>query len=394
MKKKFPKDPKYTKIALYVLITVGALMIFWHLIISSNNLWISFSEVLSFLWDSIATIILGLVFGYILSPGVSFFQKVLSKIFKKKLSPKSKKRIRNISIGIMFILLSLIIVLMILFIFPPLIANIIQFSESLPEYFDKGIEWYDNNLKDSPLFTSEYTETIIKNSKTAFIEQINNIVLSIITSFATSMFSIFSSMFRFVLALIIAFYYLLTSADVKDGVAEFLKLRYGKKRTASIGEFLKSVDWVFGKYISAKLLQIIIIFSIAQVIFLALDVNLSTLMAVILALTNVIPYIGSFIGMIPPLIIALIDDPQKALWVFVSLMALQFVDGYIIQPFLIGDKMGLSPFWVIVVVLVGGNLFGITGILLSIPIAAVIRILIRKYLKAQRDKLEMETNIK
>ena len=149
-----------------------------------------------------------------------------------------------------------------------------------------------------------------------------------------------------------------------------------------------------GKYISAKLLQVLIIFLIAQTFFLILGVSMSTLMAFVLAVANIIPYVGGFIGMLPPVLISLIEDPIKALWVYGSILIIQFVDGYVIQPFLIGDKMGLSPFWSLAVIIIGGNLFGFTGVLLSIPVAAVIGVLVRQYIKAQKKKLREESSIK
>lgn len=394
MFKKFPKDSKYTKIALYAFLTIGALMVLWRLILSTNNLWTSFAEVFNFLWGAIATIVAGLILGYILSPAVTFFEKVFNKLFNKKKAAKRKKRLRLVSIAILYVLLILVIVSVVVFIIPPLVDNIIQFSEYLPDYIDKVVEWYDANLKDSPLLTSEYTRDIVENSRNTATERINEIALSVVTTLANSIFSIFSSIIKFVIAFIIALYYLLSSNDVVSGVSEFGRLKLGKEKANSVATFLQSVDWVFGKYISAKLLQIAIIFIIAQIFFLILGVSLSTLMAFILALANIIPYVGGFIGMIPPILISLLEDPWKALWVFIAIQIIQVIDNYVIQPFLIGDKMGLSPFWVLVVVIIGGNLFGFTGVLLSIPVAAVISILIKRYVNSQKRKLEMEAKVK
>ena len=394
MFKKFPKDSKYTKIALYTFITIGALMILWRLIISSENLWTSFKDIFAFLWGSVATIAAGLILGYILSPGVSFIEKLLNKLFNKKQKPKRTKRLRLISIALVYIILLLTIAAIIVFIIPPLVENIVQFSEDLPGYIDKVVEWYDKNLKDSPLFTSEYTKNIVENSNTAFMERINEIALKVVSILANSLFSIFSGIIRFVIAFIISFYYLLSSKEVVSGVSEFGRMKLGKEKADSIGTFLKDVDRVFGRYISAKLLQIVIIFLIAQVFFLIIGVSMSTLMAFILALANVIPYVGGFIGMIPPVLISLLESPVKAIWVFAAVQVVQFIDNYIIQPFLIGDKMGLSPFWALVVVIIGGNLFGFAGVLLSIPVSAVIGVLIKRYVDNQRHKLSDETKVK
>lgn len=241
MKKNFPKDPKYTKIATYTFITIGALMILWRLILSSNNLWISFTGAFDFLWGSISTIIFGLTLGYILSPGVTFLEKVFNKIFNKKKVQKREKRIRVISIVLLYIIIIAGIALIVVFIIPPLAENTIQFSESLPDYIDKVIKWYDANLKDSPLFTSEYTKEIMDNSRNTLTERLNEIVLTIVTTLANSIFSIFSSVIKFAIAFIIAFYFLLSAKDVVSGVSEFGRLRLGEERANSVGTFVKSV---------------------------------------------------------------------------------------------------------------------------------------------------------
>ncbi len=394
MFKKFPKDPKYIKISLYTFITAGALMILWRLLTSSANLWTSFSEAFSFLWGSIATIVAGLILGYILLPGVTNIEKLFNKIFNKKGKEKKSKRIRLVSIIVLYVILVTGILSIVIFIIPPLVDNIVQFSDYLPGYIDKATQWYDSNLKDSPLFTSEYTKNIVENSQAAFEEHINEIALTVVTTLANSLFSIFSGIIKFVIAFIIAFYFLLSAKDVVAGVSEFGKTKLGEQKAASLGSFLESVDLVFGKYISAKLLQIFIIFIIAQVFFLIIGVTMSTLMAFILALANIIPYVGGFIGMIPPVLISLLESPIKAIWVFAAVQVVQFIDNYIIQPFLIGDKMGLSPFWALVVVLIGGNLFGFIGVLLSIPVAAVIKVLVRKYIDVQKSKTEGQAGVK
>ena len=220
MKKKFPKDPKYTQIALYVFITIGALMILWQLVSSSANLWTSFKEIFDFLWSSISIIVAGVVLGYILSPAVVLFEKLLNKAFKRKKALKEKrskkrgKRIRLISIAIVYVILAATIVSIVVFIIPPLTENIIDFSASFPDYIDKAISWYDANLKESPLFTSDYTKNIMENARTTLMERINEIAVTVVSAIANSLLAIFTGIIRFVIAFIIAFYYLLSSKDV------------------------------------------------------------------------------------------------------------------------------------------------------------------------------------
>ena len=99
----------------------------------------------------------------------------------------------------------------------------------------------------------------------------------------------------------------------------------------------------------------------------------------IIFLTNIIPYFGPFIGAVPPIIMTLAYNPIKAFWVAVFILVLQQIDGNFIGPKIMGDQVGLSPLWIISSVLIGGSLFGIIGVFLSIPIAAIIKYSIDKY---------------
>ncbi|MBV7273635.1 AI-2E family transporter [Clostridiaceae bacterium UIB06] len=95
------------------------------------------------------------------------------------------------------------------------------------------------------------------------------------------------------------------------------------------------------------------------------------LISIIVGITNMIPYFGSFIGMIPPFIINLFYDPKRAVWVVIFLVLLQQFDACFLEPKLVGDKVGLSPFLIILGITVGGSLFGVWGMILASPIMAV-----------------------
>ncbi len=108
-------------------------------------------------------------------------------------------------------------------------------------------------------------------------------------------------------------------------------------------------------------------------------------MAFFVAICNVIPFIGPVIGAVPAIIFGLFDSLATAVWVLVSIIAIQQVDAYVIDPYLVGDKMGLNPFWVITVVVVSGNLFGLTGVILCVPVAAIIKLIIDKYVHNEKE---------
>ncbi|MCK5129831.1 MAG: AI-2E family transporter [Clostridiales bacterium] len=385
--KRFKGDSKYTRIAIYVIITGALLMIISKLISSSENLWTSFVEFSQFLYKAIKPLVVGLILAYILLPVTSSIEKGLGKIFKK---PKFKKFIRTLSLIFVYLLVVALVIGAIYFIIPSVVENIAELFNNIPEYYETVSDWYVEQVAPSELINNEYTQSAIEKGITTFNEKINEYLLIGISGIATFTYSIVTGLITAVIALIISFYVVAGRRRLGYEVESTANAYFGEKRTSSVKEFLKSVDWVFGKYISAKIVQILMVFALCQLAFLIIGVPYSTLMALIVGITNIVPFIGPIIGMIPPVILTLLESPIKSLWVLGSVIVIQAIDAYIFQPYFIGDKMGLSPFWVIVSVIVGGGLFGVWGILLSVPVAAVIKISIKQYIKRRSNKVQAD----
>ena len=135
---------------------------------------------------------------------------------------------------------------------------------------------------------------------------------------------------------------------------------------------------MFGGFISGKILDSAIIGVIAYIGLVALRMPYSLLVAVIVGVTNVVPFFGPFIGAVPGVILIALAEPIKGLYFLIFVFVLQQVDGNIIGPKILGDSTGLSSFWVVFAILVGGGLFGFMGMLLGVPTFALIYYLIRE----------------
>ena len=389
--KRIKGDPKYTKIAVYVLITGALLMVIYKLIGASENLWSSISEFFKFLYGAIKPIVAGFIIAYILIPASSLFEKGFKKIFKK---PKRAKLVRALSLVLVYILVIGAVFSCIYFIIPSIVENIAEFINNVPDYYETINDWYLAEVAPSDLINNEYTQQAIERGINSFNEGINDFLVSAITGIATFTFSVVSGVVTALIALVISLYVVSGRRKIAGELTITSAAYLGKERTDKIKDFLKSVDWVFGRYISAKLVQIILIFVLCQIAFLIIGAPYSTFLALIIALTNVVPFIGPIIGAVPAVLITLLESPILALWVLIAILIIQTIDAYIFQPFFIGDKMGLSPFWVLVSVILGGSLFGAIGILLSVPVAAVVKLLIKKYvIKSRKGKVPKKQKI-
>ncbi len=385
--KRFKSDPKYTRIAVYVIISATILMIISKLIGSSENLWTSLVAFFNFLYKAIKPLLAGMILAYILLPAISGIEKGFSRIFKKD---KFIKLCRALSLIFVYLIVIGLIFAGIYFIIPSVVENIGELFINVPDYYETVSEWYLQEVAPSKIINNEYTQTAIENGMESFNEKINEYLVIGISGIASFTFSVVSGLITAILALVISFYVASGRKKLAHELTATANAYLGEKRTGSIKGFLKSVDWVFGKYISAKIFEILIVFCLCQLAFLLIGVPYSTLMALIVAITNIVPFIGPIIGMIPPVVLTLLEDPIQSLWVLGAVLVIQSIDAYLIQPFFIGDKMGLSPLWVLISVIIGGGLFGLWGVLLSVPVAAVIKILIKQYVKRRNRKKNEE----
>lgn len=386
---KFSLDKKYFKISLYVFLTVAALMIFYMLLNSSQNLWESVGGGLRFVANMLTPFFIGLVIAYILRPAVQVTENLLKKIWKKN---KRRRARQLVSIGIIFIILLSLLVVAIRFIIPGLASNISDFIKVLPTYIKQATAYFNEVIEPNPIYNNEIVQQSIDNAINSVRESINVVALSAVGWLANGIVSFVNGVVKVLLGLVLSFYLLSERRSIGSSFSRVVYAKFGEQRSRKISSFFGAVDRVFGKYISSKLVESMIVFAMAQLVFILLAVPYSTLMSTIVALTNMVPYIGPLIGGMVPVLVTLLEYPVSAIYVALAIVVLQVLDAYFIQPKLIGDKMGLNPFWVLLSVIMGGALYGVIGILLAVPVAAVIKIIIRYYIKTRANRLRNHAN--
>ena len=166
------------------------------------------------------------------------------------------------------------------------------------------------------------------------------------------------------------------------GCKKLLYAYFPANKACTIINFFKMSHDIFYNYIIGKLIDSLIIGFLAFIGFkFIIKINNALFLSFIIFLTNIIPYFGPFIGAIFPITMTLVYSPIKALWVALFIFILQQLDGNFIGPKIMGEQVGLSSLWIISSVLIGGSLFGIIGVFLSVPIAAIIKFSLDKYIQ-------------
>ena len=158
---------------------------------------------------------------------------------------------------------------------------------------------------------------------------------------------------------------------------------FNEKHTRVILDLAKRTNLTFGRFIGGKIVDSAIIGVLTFIILTIFKMPYVLLISVIIGITNVIPFFGPFIGAIPSAIIILFVSPIQAIWFLVIVLVIQQVDGNIIGPKILGDSIGISAFWILFSILVAGKLFGLVGMIIGVPMFALIYSIIKDVIEAR-----------
>lgn len=186
------------------------------------------------------------------------------------------------------------------------------------------------------------------------------------------------------LAIVLSIYMEIDKNNLIKLSKEIVKMFLDEQKSNEFFKFMKEVNKIFSKFLTGLVIEALIMGCLALIGFSLINIKYKFLLASIVCMTNVIPYIGPFIGAIPAVIVTLINTPQKTLWVAIYILIIQQLDGNFIGPKIMGNFIGLSPIWIILAISIGGTFFSLPGIILSVPIAAIIKII---FIRIKNSKL-------
>lgn len=324
-------------------------------------------------------LIIGVILAYLFNRPVMFFEKFFKKAKYK----------REISIALFYIIIIGIISLVINFVVPGIQKNLIQltnidlpgYSSVISSYYQKVMDWMKSAGMDVD-YNSIQSSTSIQNYISKFTT-ISSVMLDYIIRFVRNLTQGILNVF---LAMVLAYYLL----EYKERILGFIKevfLLYSKEsvRDPIINE-MREFNVMMSSYISGALIDALIVCVLMTLGLRIIGHKYFLLMGVTIGLLNLIPYFGSLIGGIVACILALFQGIPKALITLITIVIIQQVDGNIIQPKIVGAKVGLEPLWVIVSVLVFGGYWGIVGMLIAIPATVVIKTILIKLINKKKRK--------
>jgi len=343
----------------------------------------------------ISPFIYGVAIAYVLAPVTGFYKRLINRISKDKSKIKiSDKFADRLGILLSYISLVLLFVLFMSFVMPQIIESIQGLIEKFPVWVVK-IDMQIKKLLSSNPNTPKQMVDLTANGYENAINYVKNMLINnvqpILTTLSDSIWEVVVFFKNLIIGIIVSIYMLCNRAKLK---AQAKKIIYAvlKKNAAEITlTELRFVDRSFGGFIVAKLIDSLIIGIMAYIILLMMHMPYVALLSVIIGVTNIIPFFGPFIGAIPCFVLVVLTDPLKGLYFLVFVFLLQQFDGNVLGPKLLGAKVGISGLWVIFSILVFGSYWGITGMIIGVPLFAVIYDLVAKSVNYLLRKKGMST---
>lgn len=310
------------------------------------------------LMSLVTSIFLSIVFAYIFNPLVNLMEKKgIKRLWAVLL-------VYLIIIGIVFVLSFSLI--------PKIVNEFRKLAELLPSYFNELYDYFNE------LYIN-YTENIenlppefnaVKDAITNNLSNIQNAIVTALGNFTNATLGIFSKIFTLILIPILTFYFIKDKEYFKKKIV----LTIPKSYRNDVLRVAREVDLVLSKFIRGQLIIAAFVGIATAVGLLLLGIDFALIIGIIAGIANIIPYFGPIIGIVPAVIFALLDKPIKVVWVIILFTLIQQFESNILSPKIVGESVGLHPVIVIIALLVGGSYFGILGMLLAVPIAAVLKI--------------------
>ncbi|MGP1569771.1 MAG: AI-2E family transporter [Eubacteriales bacterium] len=374
---------------------LAAAILFFFVVFKFPQISVGFGKFVKILMP----IIYGLIFAYLLCPIYNFFIKHIFKSISRVVAYENALRTsRALSTLITMTLAVMVIGGLFSLVLPQLIESLISLVKTAPQSATTLIKWVNSKLSSNSQLNSALN--ILLGDYTArFNKWLQDVALPWLLAFAPDLSNRVVYMLLAIKDVAIGIIICIYALNIKDAFkAQTKKLAFSllKKREAAI--LIKEMAFInktFSAFISGKIIDSFIIGVICFIVMSIFHLPYVLLISVIIGVTNIIPFFGPFIGAIPSTIIMLTVDPIKALYFVIFILILQQIDGNIIGPKILGDSTGLPSFWVMFAILVGGGMFGFVGMIVGIPIFAVIYVYVTRYVnhKLKSKGLPIETNI-
>lgn len=394
---KFKINNKYFRWGLTAFLAIAAGIVFYYFVFHSSNI----RAALKTITDILMPVVVGMAIAYLLTPMLNFVESKILYPICRILKIRDGKRKNSIVRGIGILTTAFLFIGLIYLLFFMLISQIVPSIQNIAMNFDSYTanitKWLNKALEDNP----EVGEYVIKtvNTYSSDLEKwitgiLPDTAAGLIKTVSMSVLSAFNVLWDFIIGFIISIY-VMSSKEKFAGQAKKIIYAVFEQDTSNVLiRNLRFTHDTFIGFLGGKIVDSIIIGVLCLIGCTILKTPYGALVSVIIGCTNIIPFFGPFLGAIPSAFLIFVVDPMhplNCLYFVLFILILQQVDGNIIGPKILGSSTGLTGFWVIFAITLFGGLFGVLGMIIGVPILAVIYAGIRAAVNTALDKKQLPT---
>ena len=335
-------------------------------------------------FDVIAPFLTGTLLAYLLYIPASRIEKRFQKSKKKII----KKKARGISVFITYVLAIALIILLVNVILPVVIDSVMELVNNFQNYWNVAMEKL-GALPDDSILKSKQVEDIVKSIGDSIqnIDFKQYVSTDKITGYIKSVIGVANGIFDIFVSFVVSVYILLQRGSIMNFFRKLTMAIFDEKTCDKIGKYVDSTNRIFFKFISGQIIDGIIVGILVTIGMSVIGVKYAVLLGFMIGSFNIIPYFGAIVAVAISVLITLITGGvSQTLIMAIVVIILQQIDSNIINPKIIGNSLEISPLLVIFSVTVGGAYWGVLGMFLAVPVAAVLKIIIDDWIEFKNSK--------
>lgn len=361
------------RIGVMLTISVCICLVFNEVIKEWKNIVGYFGNIIS----ALSPFIIGIVIAFLINPIMIYIRRGLSYLLANKIKKcdydTAYKKVKTLSMILTMVLFIGVLAGFLWLIIPRIYQSLTDLVNKMPEYIESAQNWIEKMFAKNAFMEDKLTQVLdyMENNvfgifKNTIMPNLDTIALKISSGVMVGV----KAVLNFFIGLIVCIYLLMSKDVLLAQTKKMIYCLFSKKTGNKILQGASYANSVFGGFINGKIIDSVIIGIMCFIFTSIVGMEYAVLISVIVGVTNIIPFFGPFIGAVPGALLALMDDPVMFVIFVIWIIILQQFDGNILGPLILGDATGLSGVWVLVAILVGGDLFGVAGMILGVPVFA------------------------